>query len=111
MTQVPSTKNTFERIVKLSRQDVKGPEAMGLKLMEEVGELAECINFELGYLPHKQMKEPAMGEAADVIQNALAILAKMYPDHTPAQIVAALEYQLDHKTNKWESIMVKKTAE
>ena len=108
MKLVPSTNKSFERIVKLSREDVKGPEAMGLKLMEEVGELAECINFQQGYLPHKQMKEPAMGEAADVIQNVLAILAKLYPTHTPDMIVAELEIYLDRKTDKWESIMVKK---
>jgi NTP pyrophosphatase (non-canonical NTP hydrolase) len=106
----PKTQATIRRIVKLSRNDVKGPEAMGLKLMEEVGELAECINFQLGYLPHKQMKEPAMGEAADVIQNVIAIIAKLYPNHSPTEIVNALEYQLNAKTDKWESIMVKKDA-
>lgn len=102
------TEEVFLRIISLAREDVKGIEAMGLKLMEEVGELAECINFAQGYLPHKQMKEPLIGEAADVIQNVLAILAKAYPDWTQSEIIRGLDNHLQKKTDKWESIMVKK---
>lgn len=98
---------TCERIINLGRQDAKGMSNMGLKLMEEVGELAECINFQLGYLPHKTMKEPLVGEAADVVQNVLAILAKAYPDLDSDEIVALLFDHLEKKTDKWESVMVK----
>ncbi len=81
----------FTRIVDLGRQDVKGPSEMGLKLMEEVGEYAEAINFTLGYLPHKTQKEPAIGEAADVIQNVICILGRLYPDTPPSQLAAELD--------------------
>lgn len=103
------TEEVFLRIINLAREDVKGIEPMGLKLMEEVGELAECINFAQGYLPHKQMKEPLIGEAADVIQNVLAILAKAYPDWTQSEIIRGLDNHLQKKTDKWESVMVKKS--
>jgi NTP pyrophosphatase (non-canonical NTP hydrolase) len=95
------------RIINLAREDAKGVEAMGLKLMEEVGELAEAINFHQGYLPHKTMKEPLIGEAADVIQNVLAILARIYEDKSPDEILGELEEHLQKKTDKWESIMIK----
>ena len=38
----------------------------------------------------------------------VSFLAKLYPTHTPDMIVAELEIYLDRKTDKWESIMVKK---
>lgn len=100
---------TFSRIVSLGREDAKGPEAMGLKLMEEVGEYAEAINHAGGYLPHKKMKEPAIGEAADVIQNVICILGVLYPDRTPEQLFAELAAWLEVKTDKWESVLVRKT--
>ena len=98
----------FKRILNLASQDSKSTEAMGLKLMEEVGEYAETINFAMGYLPHKQMKESPFGEAADVIQNAVAILGKLHPELSHERILEILEDQLILKTDKWESIMVKK---
>lgn len=101
----------FKRILTLAADDVKGPESMGLKLMEEVGEYAETINFALGYLPHKQMKESPFGEAADVIQNVLAILRKLYPELSDDRILEILEEQLILKTDKWQSIMVKKLTQ
>jgi len=101
--------DTFARIVKLGRQDVKGPEAMGLKMMEEVGEFAEAINHACGYLPHKTMKEPAIAEAADVIQNVCCILGVLYPDKTPQQLFVELARALETKTDKWESVLVRKT--
>lgn len=98
----------FHRIVEMGRKDAKGPAEMGLKLMEEVGEYAECINFQLGYLPHKTMKEPAVGEAADVVQNTICILSRLYPDHTPTQLFELLSNHLQMKNDKWESVMVVK---
>jgi NTP pyrophosphatase (non-canonical NTP hydrolase) len=100
--------DTFARIVRLGREDAKGPEAMGLKLMEEVGEFAEAINFACGYLPHKKMKEPAIGEAADAIQNVICILGVLYPDKSPHELFAELTIWLDKKTDKWEEVLVRK---
>lgn len=110
MTTLPPIADAYTsavRIINLAREDAKGVEAMGLKLMEEVGELAEAINFHQGYLPHKTMKEPLIGEAADVIQNVLAILSRVYEDKSPDEILGELEEHLQKKTDKWESIMVK----
>jgi len=36
-----------------------------LKLDEEFGELSEAILFQIGLLPHKKLKEKAIGEVAD----------------------------------------------
>ncbi len=99
---------TFDRIINLGNEDGKDLGGMGLKLMEEVGELAECINFHLGNLPHKQMKEPAIGEAADVIQNVLAIVAKIYSHLPNDELIQLLSDQLELKTDKWQSIMFRK---
>lgn len=107
---IPTLHQTVDRIVALSRRDFKGVEALGLKLMEEVGEFAETVNFHQGYLPHKVMKEPVIGEAADVIQNVIAMLAKVYDDMTGPEIAAMLEQYLDSKTDKWESILVEAKA-
>lgn len=101
----------LKRILTLASDDVKGPESMGLKLMEEVGEYAETINFAMGYLPHKQLKESPFGEAADVIQNTVAILRKLYPELSDGRILEILEEELIRKTDKWESIMVKKSVQ
>lgn len=107
MTQLDKV---FNRILSTAADDVKGTEPMVLKLMEEVGELAEVVNHHHGYLPHKTMKETAFGEAADVIQCTTTILQKMYPHMTPAQIMEELIYQLNKKTDKWESVMVRKSS-
>lgn len=98
----------FDRILTTAATDVKGSEAMTLKLMEEVGELAEAVNHFNGYLPHKVMKETPFGEAADVIQCTITILHKLYPYMSNADIIKELEVQLSFKTDKWESVMVRK---
>lgn len=95
-------KTTFTRIAKLGRKDPKPLWAMGLKIGEESGELLEAVNHHLGMLPHKKMKEPLMGEVADVIQNAIAIAAKAYPKLTLTELITDIEYQMNLKTDKWE---------
>lgn len=104
----PNLQQCADRILTTAASDIKGSEQMCIKLMEEVGELAEVINHFNGYLPHKTMKETAFGEAADVIQCTLTILQKMYPHMTNAQIIEEVERQLTLKTDKWESVMVRK---
>ena len=95
-------KTIFTRIVKLGRKDPKPLWSLGLKMGEEAGELLEAVNHSLGMLPHKKMKEPLMGEVADVIQVALAIAAKAYPKLPMAELLKQIEYQLVIKTDKWE---------
>jgi NTP pyrophosphatase (non-canonical NTP hydrolase) len=101
----------FKRILILADSDVKGNEQMCIKLMEEVGELAEVVNHQNGWLPHKTLKESAFGEAADVIQCTLTLLRKLYTDLTHDQVLAQLSEYMDRKSDKWESVMVKKPVE
>lgn len=108
MSEYPTINETIGRIVALSRRDFKSAEAVGLKLMEEVGELAEAVNYKLGNLPHKALKESAYGEAADVIQNVIALVANAFPEHSSEHIFEELESQLHVKTDKWESVLVEK---
>ena len=103
---VTPANESFARIIELGLHDMKPLGSMGLKLMEEVGEFAETLNHRLGYLPHKTMKETPFGEAADVIQNVFACLAKAYPQLSPSQIIHEVEHQLVVKTDKWQRIMV-----
>lgn len=75
------------------------------KIMEEVGEFSEALLHKLGHLPHKTMKEPIEGEAADVILCVLDTLSAAYPDLTPDQLTDMLELQLAKKAIKWQMIM------
>lgn len=98
----------FNRILALADLDVKGNEQMCIKLMEEVGELAEVVNHQNGWLPHKTLKESAFGEAADVIQCTLTLLRKLYPELNHSQVLEQLSLHLELKSNKWQSVMVTK---
>lgn len=98
----------FNRILTLADLDAKGNEQMCIKLMEEVGELAEVVNHQNGWLPHKTLKESAFGEAADVIQCTLTLLRKLYPDLNHSQVLEQLSQHLELKSNKWQSVMVTK---
>ena len=54
--------------------------------MEEVGEFSEALMHKMGFLPHKTMKEPLVGEAADVIITVLDTLSAAYPRRFPRSI-------------------------
>lgn len=111
-SSIDGTSLTIElhRIFNLASCDTKSIEAMGLKLFEEGGELAEAINHKVGNLPHKTMKEPLVGEVADVINCVLSIYVKAYPELSTDQLYLLLCTQLRLKSNKWASIIgVKET--
>lgn len=76
-----------------------------VKLMEEVGELAESVNHHEGYLPHKAMKEAPIGEVADVIINAMAILHRLYPGYSDEYIYNLLLDTMDRKNAKWRKVI------
>ena len=76
-----------------------------LKLYEEAGELSEAVNHFEGYLPHKIMKEPLIGEVADVIITALDVLRKASPGVPDEELLQMLSEQLDIKTKKWDGIL------
>ena len=75
------------------------------KLMEEVGEFSEALLFKLGHLPHKTMKEPIEGEAADIIICVIDTLQSVYPDLTPDELHDTLQLQLAKKSAKWASVI------
>lgn len=91
------------QIIRLSHRERKNAGAVGFKLMEEVGELAEAANYKLGNLPHKQMKESVLGEVSDVIQNAIALGVKVCPELSPEEFLAQLKSELNRKNHKWAS--------
>jgi len=89
----------------ISRADQK-PTLFKLgKLQEEGGELAQAVLHNEGFLPHKTMKEPLVGEVADVILVALDVYRASYPELNNEQLIAQLEEQLKTKSAKWRSIL------
>ncbi len=75
------------------------------KIMEELGEFSEALMHKLGYLPHKTMKEPLMGEAADVIICVLDTLSAAYPELTEDELYNELQEQFVKKSEKWKTVM------
>jgi NTP pyrophosphatase (non-canonical NTP hydrolase) len=83
-------------------RETKSLEAIGLKLTEEVGEVAEQINVICGNI-NKDLKEPIEGEIADLLNCALCILFKAYPEHNVYEILAKLNMSMEAKNKKWVS--------
>jgi NTP pyrophosphatase (non-canonical NTP hydrolase) len=77
------------------------------KLVEECGEFAEAVLAKLGHLPHKTMKEPAMGEAADVIICVIDTVRELYLTMSDDDFKIFLQEQLDLKSKKWEDVLIK----
>jgi len=77
-----------------------------LKCNDEAGELAEAVNYQEGWLPHKVMKEPLIGEVADVIICALDVLRGSYKDDvTDEELLTSLNEWLVLKGKKWDGIL------
>lgn len=103
--------DALTQVIELARADAKPPLAMVAKLFEESGELAQEVNIAEGHLPHKRPgPDGILGEAADVVQNALCILAASLPDLPPAELLAVFGAKLAEKNGKWAGIMVTKEA-
>lgn len=79
--------------------------ARNAKTMEELGEFSEALLHKLGHLPHKVMKEPIEGEAADVIICVIDALAGAYPELSADELSDMLKAQLKKKSQKWVSVM------
>lgn len=97
----------FKNLFTIAKSEINTWPALvrNAKLVEEVGEFSEALLHKLGYLPHKIMKEPIEGEAADIILCVLDTLSAVYPDLTPDQLTDLLELQLAKKSIKWQMIM------
>lgn len=79
--------------------------ARNAKIMEELGEFSEALLHKLGHLPHKTMKEPIEGEAADVIICVVDALAGVYPSLNADELYEMLQLQLSKKSDKWVKVM------
>ena len=79
------------------------------KIMEEVGEFSEALLHRLGHLPHKVMKEPIEGEAADVIICVLDTLSAVYPSLDANQLTEMLTIELEKKATKWQKVMLQRS--
>lgn len=95
----------FSNIFKLSRRSVFPLFVRNSKIMEELGEFSEALMHKAGFLPHKTMKEPLEGEAADVIICVLDTLAEAYPELSINEVSSLLQYHLELKSAKWEKLL------
>ena len=97
----------FNSLFEIARSESNAWPALvrNAKIMEEVGEFSEALLHKLGYLPHKIMKEPIEGEAADIIICVIDTLASAYPDLTPTQLTDMITHQLGKKSQKWVTVM------
>lgn len=98
-------KELINTALDISRDDHKPTLFKLAKLQEEGGELAEAVLHHEGFLPHKTMKEPLVGEVADVILVALDILRACHPDMNNEELISLLSYQLELKSKKWRKIL------
>lgn len=99
--------NTFQRLVTLGRSEFNTLPLFvrNSKIMEELGEFSEALMHKMGFLPHKIMKEPLVGEAADVILCIVDTLSCAYPELSDEEVVALLQEHLLKKSYKWEKVM------
>lgn len=97
----------FKDVFELSRGETNTLPvlARNSKLMEETGEFSQALLYKLGYLPHKNIEEPLIGETADVILCLLDTLSSAYPENTPEELQEMLLEQLEKKSKKWEKVM------
>lgn len=95
-------KDTIEDVLEVSRIAPKRSiENVFLKLSEEVGELAQEINIQNGFLNKPKGKDGIAGEAIDVINCAVDVLYLSNPKITSEEINEIMT----NKLNKWKSII------
>lgn len=102
-------KNESRKIVQLASVNTAPVLVRHTKLTEECGEFAEALLHKLGYLPHKTMKEPIEGEAADVIICVIDTLREVYQDLSKEEFFDMLQKQLDLKGQKWDNVLTGST--
>lgn len=91
-------------VMSLHHYDPKPIEALGLKLFEEAGEVAEAINVNQGHLK-KTLTEPIENEIADCINCLMTILGRSYPGNSVYKNLALLAKAMKTKNNKYRSIL------
>lgn len=103
--------NSLFAISRATENDVFPVLARNTKMMEEVGEFSEALLHKLGYLPHKTMKEPLEGEAADIIICVIDTMAAAYPDLSSEELNDMLIEQLVKKSRKWITVMAARNSD
>lgn len=79
-----------------------------LKLMEEVGELAEAILIDYGSLQYKGKQSDTIGELADIINAVAAIKASHYKDMSVDEIIDASDEAAVRKLDKYRRVLESK---
>ena len=79
--------------------------ALGLKLAEEVGEVAEALMVDNGFSRHKVLEEDVLHEVADVINVCIGLVTQHYPDLEPHEISLALTDALIKKGKKYKKVL------
>ena len=96
----------IDNILALSRENKAELLFRHAKMVEECGEFAEAMLVEGGWLKHKTLKEPAIGEVADVMICLLDTARKLYKHMSDQEFKDELQRQLDMKADKWERIII-----
>jgi NTP pyrophosphatase (non-canonical NTP hydrolase) len=93
-------------LIVLARAKENAPDwALGLKLVEEVGEVSEVILYENGFIQHKEIKEDLFHEVADVFNVCTAILTQHYTELDEAQIMVRLTQAVEKKGKKYADLL------
>ncbi|MBF84515.1 MAG: hypothetical protein CL489_08580 [Acidobacteria bacterium] len=88
----------YDRVVDVSRKvNPRMCSYVMLKVMEEVGELAEEVNINSGFINKPVGKDGVLGEAIDVIVTVMDIIYLTNPDITNDELTTIL----DKKLSKW----------
>lgn len=79
--------------------------ALVLKLGEEVGEFNEAVLKMLGYLKHKELKEDAIHEAADIVNVVFSALTVLYSELSVEELMEQFVQAFETKANKYKKIL------
>ena len=83
------------------------PEALTIKLSEEVGEFSEIMLHEMGFLRHKdkEWKDTPVEEAADIINVLIGTLSMHYPEKDVRELADELFAAVKKKGTKYARLI------
>lgn len=98
--------NVMFDLIQMTREYETLPDwALGLKLSEEVGEVAEALMVANGFSRHKTLEEDVLHEVADVINVCIGLLTQHYNELSPEELERALTDAISKKGKKYQSIL------
>jgi NTP pyrophosphatase (non-canonical NTP hydrolase) len=93
-------------LIVLAKEKENAPDwALGLKLSEECGEVAEVLLVDNGFCQHKEIKEDLFHEIADVFNVCTAILARRYTELSADEIMVRLTQAVEKKGQKYADLL------